>query len=112
VLAACTVNTMPVTTTPAPVSSAEMAFVTAGISDAMKDPDSALFRKWRGFNLSNGDRVVCGEVNAKNSFGGYVGYEPFYIRLRGSDTLALLLDTQAASACNEAATGSYKVSPT
>lgn len=34
----------------------------------LKDPGSAEFRNQRGF---------CGEVNSKNSFGGYVGYKRF-----------------------------------
>ncbi|OZI21746.1 hypothetical protein CAL18_12545 [Bordetella genomosp. 7] len=34
----------------------------------LKDGGSALFRNQRGF---------CGEVNSKNAFGGYVGYQRF-----------------------------------
>ena len=34
----------------------------------LKDPDSAEFRNQRG---------MCGEVNAKNSFGGYNGFKRF-----------------------------------
>src|SRR5690606_1839783 len=34
----------------------------------LKDPDSAKFRNQKG---------VCGEVNAKNSFGGYAGFVRF-----------------------------------
>ncbi|WP_312183113.1 hypothetical protein [Massilia timonae] len=37
-----------------------------------KDPDSAKFR-----NIKVVSGSVCGEVNAKNSFGGYVGYKRF-----------------------------------
>ncbi|WP_149720978.1 hypothetical protein [Alcaligenes faecalis] len=39
-------------------------FVTA----KLKDPDSAQFRNQKG---------ICGEVNAKNSFGGMTGYTRF-----------------------------------
>lgn len=43
------------------------------VANGLKDPDSAKFRnvkvKWGN---------VCGEVNAKNSYGGYVGYRRFY----------------------------------
>lgn len=38
----------------------------------LKDPDSAQFR-----NLAASEDVVCGEVNAKNAFGGYVGHTRF-----------------------------------
>lgn len=42
----------------------------------LKDPDSAKFRAV-SINRSGGAFVVCGELNAKNSYGGYVGYERF-----------------------------------
>lgn len=38
------------------------------VSTQLKDPDSADFRHQRG---------MCGEVNAKNSFGGYAGFKRF-----------------------------------
>ncbi|MCU4623464.1 hypothetical protein KTJ54_15365 [Acinetobacter radioresistens] len=40
------------------------------VSSTLKDPDSAEFRNVKGY---------CGEVNAKNSFGGYVGFKRFYV---------------------------------
>jgi hypothetical protein len=42
------------------------------VTKDFKDPDSAKFRNVRVVRGS-----VCGEVNAKNSFGGYVGYKRF-----------------------------------
>jgi len=39
----------------------------------LRDPDSAKFRDIR----VRGDNV-CGEINAKNGFGAYIGYRPFY----------------------------------
>lgn len=43
----------------------------------MNDPDSAQFRgeRLRGWTVADG--LLCGEVNAKNRMGGYVGYRPF-----------------------------------
>lgn len=38
------------------------------VSQHLKDPDSAKFRNQHG---------MCGEVNAKNGFGGYTGYVRF-----------------------------------
>ena len=46
----------------------------------LNDPESAQFR-----NLELAGDAVCGEVNAKNGFGGYVGFQPFYAL--GSDVL-------------------------
>lgn len=45
-------------------------------ADQMKDPDTA---KFRGLKIhAAGDiRFVCGEINAKNSYGGYVGFKAF-----------------------------------
>ena len=41
-----------------------------------KDPDSSNFRE---VYISRRDvPVVCGEVNGKNSYGGYVGFKKFY----------------------------------
>jgi hypothetical protein len=43
---------------------------------SLKDPDSAKFQDLRVVDYAGG-KVVCGEVNAKNSYGGYVGYKQF-----------------------------------
>jgi hypothetical protein len=42
----------------------------------LKDPDSAEFRNVN-FYAGGGVPMACGEVNAKNGFGGYTGFEPF-----------------------------------
>lgn len=42
------------------------------ISAKLKDPSSAQFQ-----NLHVRLATLCGEVNAKNSFGAYTGFEPF-----------------------------------
>lgn len=53
------------------------------IIQALNDPDSAKFRNERfigGWTLSG---VMCGEVNAKNRLGGYIGYTSYYTVLSG-----------------------------
>src|SRR4051794_6866254 len=53
----------------------------------LKDEDSAKFRDVyvnQLYHIENGKRVhrgntICGEVNAKNSFGGYTGYQYFQV---------------------------------
>lgn len=42
----------------------------------LKDPESVRFQKTR-LSAYAGGLVLCGEVNAKNSFGGYVGFRRF-----------------------------------
>lgn len=46
----------------------------AAVSRTMKDPSSAEFRS---LDIYSGSGVVCGEVNAKNSFGAMAGFEGF-----------------------------------
>lgn len=46
------------------------------LTDSLKDPDSAKFRNVR-MKAFDGMHVVCGEVNAKNSYGGYTGFKKF-----------------------------------
>ena len=46
----------------------------------LKDPSSAIYRGVAAFKLQNGDYVFCGEQNAKNGFGGLVGFKPFFVR--------------------------------
>lgn len=43
------------------------------VRERLKDPDSAKFRSL----LKYGTHWVCGQVNAKNGMGGYVGYSSF-----------------------------------
>lgn len=43
----------------------------------LKDPESARFRNLQVFHTSTGARAVCGEFNAKNSYGAYTGYKKF-----------------------------------
>lgn len=41
----------------------------------LKDPDGAIFKNTQTFEGGNG----CGEVNAKNSYGGFQGYTAWWI---------------------------------
>ena len=45
------------------------------IKNNLKDPDSAKFKNER----MSGD-VVCGEVNSKNSYGGYNGFKRYMVQ--------------------------------
>lgn len=58
---------------------AELKAVTDFLGSSMKDPSSIQLRNVKV--RVDPDRTlarVCGEFNAKNSFGGYVGYQKFY----------------------------------
>lgn len=50
-----------------------------------KDPSSVMFSSVTSRELKNGSVIYCGEANGKNSYGAYVGGEPFYISDVGID---------------------------
>ena len=57
--------------------------------DFLKDPASAQIRitiDKSGSGAGSQSRVICGRFNAKNSYGGYVGYKKF-VYLSDSKTL-------------------------
>lgn len=53
---------------------AVIASVKNDILESLKDPESATFRR---ITASPDGSIICGEVNSKNSMGGYVGYKKF-----------------------------------
>ena len=67
------------------------------VREGLKDPDSA---KFTGEFLSRSDNPaspvisLCGQVNAKNSYGGYGGFSAFIVN---SDMQVVFYDKQQAS---------------
>ncbi len=47
------------------------------VVSTLRDPGSAEFRNLTHRRSQGGLSVTCGEVNARNALGGYVGYRPF-----------------------------------
>jgi hypothetical protein len=45
------------------------------VKATLRDPNSAQFQNFE----FNEDRSVCGEVNARNAYGGMVGFQPFAV---------------------------------
>lgn len=63
--------------TPHQLSSPQKDALFDGVRSSLKDPGSAQFGDYvAGLNSKNGI-VVCGWVNAKNSYGGYTGKQPY-----------------------------------
>ncbi len=64
-----------------PPSTANKSQITKAKQEAssqMKDPSSVEFRNVEGYKRGDTGLVaICGEINAKNSYGGYVGYKHF-----------------------------------
>jgi len=52
------------------------------VASTLKDPDSAKFLNLRMVNYYGG-KLVCGNINAKNSYGGYTGYTRFVAGVLG-----------------------------
>lgn len=50
------------------------------VRSTLKDPHSAMFEGLEAGTTHDGT-IVCGYVNAKNGFGGYVGRQPFRVLL-------------------------------
>jgi hypothetical protein len=101
-----------------PTASMEMAlppgdvsFVQTAIANSLKDPDAAKFRGMEAFRLANGDHVICGEVNGKNSFGAYVGFETFFVRFDPVTYAAkkVYTGTTASIGCAQARAGTINV---
>lgn len=66
---------------PATISSAQRAAVEAAVVRSLKDPESARFGDMVAAAKDDISISVCGFVNAKNSFGGYNGFQPFYVEV-------------------------------
>ncbi|OKO99494.1 hypothetical protein [Xenorhabdus eapokensis] len=65
----------------------EKDFINIGeslVRNSLKDPDSA---KFDSFYRPSGesDGYVCGMVNAKNSYGGYIGKKTYYVYIETKD---------------------------
>lgn len=86
-LTGCVAPSQPMATKPvsAPVSTwapftlspSQEAAVKASVTGTLKDPESARFGTIAASKDGTGTITVCGLVNAKNSFGGYTGNQPF-----------------------------------
>lgn len=59
----------------------------------LRDPSSAEYRGIRVLHSPNSAATVCGEVNAKNAFGGYAGFERF---VSGGSASATVLEHEVS----------------
>lgn len=51
-----------------------------GASMQLRDPSSVQFRSLMpGFG---NPRVICGQINGRNGFGGYAGFKPFFYEIK------------------------------
>lgn len=86
--------------TPVDLLPGQQAIVQKVITKALIDPRSAKFSTLSAVQHDNGDFQVCGTVNAKNSFGGYVGATPFVGRLVGNELILTKIAPTPSEAMN------------
>ncbi|MEJ8573457.1 hypothetical protein [Microbaculum marinum] len=67
----------PIQLSPVTLSAKQVAIVQSDTRKRLKDPESARFGVFAAGADQNGQISVCGYLNAKNSFGGYIGEKPF-----------------------------------
>jgi len=85
--------------------SAFVARAKAAVTRDFKDPEGARYRNLGVYRSLDKSLALCGEVNAKNSYGAYVGYKQFYaddkngtIKEEGDD---LLFSTLGKAYCDK-----------
>lgn len=79
-------QTAPPTTTS---SDTQQSAVEKIVRAQLKDPESARFQNIR--QVGRGE--ICGQVNAKNAFGGYVGFQHFWLKDIEARRPTLLIDS-------------------
>ena len=63
------------------IEQAQLDVLQSKVRNSAKDPISTQFQKMK---LVHNNTELCGEINAKNSYGGYVGFKPFAVTVDGS----------------------------
>lgn len=69
--------TPPRQTAPYMLTSDDIAAIKRDLPSSLKDPNSAMFGTMGSSIDTKGVVSVCGYVNARNSFGGYTGQQPY-----------------------------------
>lgn len=59
-----------------PATKSQIKLTREAMQDFLKDADSAKFKNVR-LGIGENKNIICGEVNAKNGFGGYSGFFTF-----------------------------------
>jgi hypothetical protein len=89
-----------VTASGAPERSAGIVLAETALRSELKDPDSAKFEwpydfRYGTFRLGSKSAtgwIICGTLNAKNGFGGYVGSQPAIVVIEGGVPVLALVD--------------------
>lgn len=76
---AAAANRPTVTWTKSASTAEEDSAAKAVVINNLKDPESVRFGEIWALDGTNGERTICGYVNAKNSYGGYTGMKVFNV---------------------------------
>lgn len=119
-IAACSADLghVRVKTTSVPLNSSDREVINQRVVQTMKDPRSVELRNLKSYIVTGpvdgAQKVLCGEYNAKNSFGAYTGFHTFYIRLKDTVPVAVSLGNSSKYAswfCNDAEQGYLDLNP-
>lgn len=77
----------------------EMRIIQSSVRESLSDPDSATFKM---LPLSEESEKYCAYVNAKNRFGGYVGYRSFSVFITKSGKGDVIAAEHASIESNDA----------
>jgi len=81
-----------------PASNDDLAALKIAMEDRLKDADSAKFKNVR----IGKDKATCGLVNSKNSYGAYVGFEPFMaVKLSSGNFVVIDVGEAAGQVCSK-----------
>lgn len=69
---------------PTSLNPGQTAAVRTFIVRMMKDPESVRHGRIVAGREPSGRLLICGEINAKNSYGGYTGMLPYVVHMNGS----------------------------
>jgi hypothetical protein len=71
---------------PNKITATDNAIFQSAMKRALKDPSSAEVDDLRVYQAPNGNRMICGKVNGRNSFGGYAGFQTLMVmQVTGAD---------------------------
>ncbi len=82
----------------------QMTKLESSVRENLKDPGSATFRDVSATRVrSTGDIAICGEVNSKNGYGGYTGFQMFFMYLKpdGASNEITLEPEMATAKCHD-----------
>ncbi|MEI2679097.1 MAG: hypothetical protein V9G29_15335 [Burkholderiaceae bacterium] len=75
------------------MEAAQIESLKSKVLDRLSDPTSAQFRKVK---LLKGNNGLCGEINAKNKLGGYVGFSAFAVDSTGKVVILKAMTLEVA----------------